>query len=281
MNPLRIGLDVLRTTVSDKTSTVLSQLGDIDSERVDADNVETFGQLCLVARPSKADKGKAAAQCVAMDQGGRLAIIAQRDLRGQQLAGRLAEGEFCLYAPGVDAKSQGRVIGKSDGSITTFTTDTNTDVDSGGKSVYARVAPDGFEWVAPWGTMRFNAESFSITHKPSGCTFDMFAMFGLPAPLDKITSCISLQAGSINMPASATSFGVGVPTPLAGSVAVLAAISGLQAQIAALKIAIAAITAGATNGGTAAIATQAVALAAAAANVSAAVLLIPATTAST
>lgn len=145
----------------------------------------------------------------------------------------LVHGDVVVQAD----KGAARAVVKADGSIALFTTDTN---DDNGKSVYIRVAPDGMQFVAPWGTVKFDASGFHVLHS-SGASFDLGGIYGMPAPLDQITSYVRMSAATINGRASAASFGVGTTDPVASSTAVMTAIAALQAQVTAMEAAWAAL----------------------------------------
>jgi len=90
-------------------------------------------------------------------------------------------------------QGQARVVTNNDGSISLFTTNDNT---KDGKSVYVRVATDAIQFVAPWGTVRFDDTGFHVLHS-SGASFDLGGIYGLPTPLDALTSYVKMQAASI------------------------------------------------------------------------------------
>jgi|GEM_PF-3533692 len=225
---IQVGYAVLRTTVSAVTGKIQAQLGDVRGE-AETDNADWVQQPGFISRPPKAQKGKAAAYAVVVKGGDRDTVVGAVDLRGLELAGLINDGDTVVYAAGEEGTSQGRVALKGDGSVTLFTTDDNT---NDGKSVYMRVAPDGFMWVAPWGTIRFDATGFHVLHD-SGAAFDLGGINGLPAPLDVISSYIKMRAGTIGGASSVTSFG-GNGKPLASASDVFDALANLQSQINAI-----------------------------------------------
>lgn len=227
MSALRVGLDILKTTVNRATNKILAQLGNVVGNVAEHDDVEWIQHVGFYSVPSKAAAGEQAAQAVMIETGGRNVVIGSSDQRGLELAGNAKPGETGMYAAGEDGKAQGRVMAKADGSVNLFTTDTN---EPGGQSVYLRVAPDALLFVAPWGTLRFDATGFHVLHE-SGARFDLGGIQGLPAPLDQLGSYVRMQAGTVNVSASAQSFGVGVHDALAKASVVLAALDALQAQI--------------------------------------------------
>lgn len=219
---IKVGLDVLTSSVDKVTGKILVQLGSVTEQTSDGGGVEWWQHVGFASRPPKPDAKKKAAQAFVLATGDRDVCVASQDTRCLDQYGNLDFGEFCAYAPGEDAKAQGRVIGKKDGSVTVFTTDTNT---KAGRSVYFRTAPDGFLWVAPWGTLRFDASGFHLLHS-SGASINLGGIGGLPAPLDVIASYIKLQAGSV----STSSVG----SPIADATSTVAAIAALQTQLTAV-----------------------------------------------
>jgi hypothetical protein len=300
---IKPGVDILTTTVNRVTGKILAQTGSVTEQTTDSDNVEWWQQVCWASRPSKPSAGSKAAQGVVLACGDHDICISSQDVRCLDQYGNLDFGEFCAYAPGEDGLAQGCVIGKKDGSVTVFTTDTNT---KAGKSVYFRVAkgtndatglPDGFTWFAPWGTTKFDSTGYHTVHV-SGASFHLGGIYGMPAPLDQISSYIKLSAGTIHLECSGLSIGLVGATPVALQIPTAAAIFALQLEIAALQVECAAIAAAlvavtniaplvpATHGAAAAAGTAAVGVAAAvlvtgAATLGAQTLLMPATTSST
>lgn len=188
-----IGVDILGSDVS-SNGTISYQTGDVVTQQVTGANCEAWQHVGFASRPAKADPGKAACQAVTINRGAGDCAIASKDIRGQQIYGNLNAGESCFYAPG----AQGRVVCKSDGSVTVFTTDDNT---NNGNGVYFRVAPNMFQMVAPWGTFTFDATGVHY-NTASGVTFDMGAL-SAPAPLDSVMPnyCrIGTQSFSVDSP---------------------------------------------------------------------------------
>lgn len=222
---IKVGVDILTTTVDKATGKILAQIGSVVEQTTDQSNVEWWQPSGWASRPSKPDAKKAAAQGTVIASGDYDVCIASQDVRCLDIYGNLNFGEFCAFASGSDAKAQGRVIGKGDGTVTMFTTSDNT---KAGKSVYFRVAPDGFIWTAPWGTMRFDAMGFHMIHA-SGACINSGGVGGLPAPLDIVGSYIKLQASNV----SASSIGA----PLADALSTITAIAALQTQMIAIAAA--------------------------------------------
>ena len=264
---IQCGVDILGTTISDKTGNIMCQTGDVVNQDVEADGVEVIQHAGFISRPPKAAAGRAACQAVIVESAGRNFCIATRDARGQKLGGNLGHGESCIYAAGETGTGQARVLCKGNGRVTMFTTDDNTE---NGKSVYFSVSPDGMMWVAPWGTIRFDESGFHILHK-SGASFSIGGIYGMPAPLDQISSYARIQAGTVNLKASAQSFGAGTGDALAGSTAVNSALSAIATALTAIAAQCGPLGNPATAGGAASTAIAAV---------TAAIALIPTTTSS-
>lgn len=237
-------LSVLSTRVTEGGK-VLAQLGD-DRGATDTDNAEWFQPSGIISRPPKVQPGAAAAQVVCLEGGDRDVCLGAQDARGRELAGLIKDGEFCAFAAGELGISQASLLMKQDGSINLFTTDTNT---RDGKSVYLRIAtgtndqglPDGFSFVAPWGTIKFDSAGFRIAHK-SGAAFELGGILGMPAPLDAISSYCKVTAGTLIGTCSAASFGVAAQQPVAQCIPTQTALSALQAQITALQAEIQAVS---------------------------------------
>jgi len=134
-----VGADVLRTTLTDKTRSILVQIGDVVAKVIDADNVEWWQTVGLISRPPKAQPEKAACQVVVLRRGDRDIVIASRDLRGQALTGSLADGETCVYAAGDSGQGQARILLKRNGSINLYTRTKNQ---PDGKGMAIMVNPD-------------------------------------------------------------------------------------------------------------------------------------------
>lgn len=137
---LKVGLDVMSTTVHPKTKKLLAQLGHVGKETTDpdtgkmvstdasteSDNAEIWQQPGIVSRAPKPEKGQTAPQAVALCMGDHDVVIAQQDERGRDLYGSLGYGETSVYGAGADGKSQGRSLYKDDGSVTHLTRKGNT-----------------------------------------------------------------------------------------------------------------------------------------------------------
>ncbi len=176
----QVGVDILKTTVSAVTNKILAQTGDAVGQTTDADNVSWWQHVGFASRPPVPVPGKQAAQAVVIKRGDRDIAIASQDLRGLETYGNLADGETCVYAPGKDGNSQGRVILKDDGSVALYTTDTNA---PGGNMVMLRISPQGgLEFTSQWGSMVFDQTGFHVRTQ-AGPRLDMggIAIPGVPS----------------------------------------------------------------------------------------------------
>ena len=244
----QVGVSILNTVVDKTTSTILAMTGDARAPQADTSEAEWWQHIGFLSRPSNPTVGNTDAQGICgeglvMRRGDRDIVYASRDVRGQSLQGNLAPGETIVYAGGTTGTAQGRVLLKADGSVTTFTTQNNV---PGARSIYARVgtglnaktgAPDGFSWVAPWGSMKFDATGLHVVLTASGTEFHLGAVGGLPPPLDKISSYCNITAGTFRANVSNATVGLGT-VQLANAQATVLAIAGLQSQITTLAGAI-------------------------------------------
>lgn len=149
------------------------------------------------------------------------------DPRIQGKLPRLKPNETYLYGP----LGQG-VRCHVDGTISLFTTDQGPQQ----QSVYQQVKPTAFRQVAPWGSCRFDANGWHLKHV-SQARIDLGAIGGLPAPLDALSSYVTLSAAIINLQGSAVALGAaaGLPDAVAKStpiLAVFAALGNLLTQLA-------------------------------------------------
>jgi hypothetical protein len=122
---------------------------------------------------------------------------------------------------------------------------------AGGPDASYRFTAEGIEFSGAMGTMRFTPEQFAVDHR-SGASLRATAVGGLPAPLNQIASAITLQAGTVDLTASAVSLGPdtkagAVPhQPLANATTLLVYLAELAAAINAIATA---LTTGGNSGG--------------------------------
>lgn len=115
-----IGYDILKTTVSAATKTILVHLGDAVNQTSAAGKGVLWQHVGFVSRPSKPVAGQRAAQAIAIEGTDFNYVIATKDDRGQALSGSIGDGETCLYAGGSDGEGQARILLKGDNSVNLF-----------------------------------------------------------------------------------------------------------------------------------------------------------------
>lgn len=129
---IHVGVGVLNTVRDPVTKTILAFLGDTvqaaagGAGAADGDRAEWWQHVGFASRPPKPEKGRSQTEACIVRQSDHDVCFASRDVRGQELAGELAHGETCLYAPGETGTGQARVLLKKDGSIHAYTRKGNT-----------------------------------------------------------------------------------------------------------------------------------------------------------
>ena len=104
----KVGVHIMNTVIDKVTGTMLAVTGDSYQGTTESTGAEMWWLPGLMGRPPSPVPGtQSTTEAVAIRRGDRDAIIATRDLRGQQLAGSLAPGETVLYGAG-DGGAQGR-----------------------------------------------------------------------------------------------------------------------------------------------------------------------------
>ncbi len=224
---IQVGLDILNTTINEKTGKLLMQLGSVQGQTVDTDGAEPWNQYGVVSRPPKPVAGKLAAQAIVFRTGDRDIVLATQDQRGLELYGNLGYGEVAVYSAGEDGEGQARTLWKKDGSVCTMTTNDNT---PDGKVVALTVSPTALKFTAPWGSLVFDASGLHIKTK-AGPRLDMggLSIPGLPdaligpftgyfkvtAPTVKLDSgSVFIGAGSIFNPATWAPVNATLPPPI-------------------------------------------------------------------
>lgn len=201
-----VPLQVLNVFSAATNGSILLQGGDnINGDAVsqDAQLISPFGFCSKPSLPTPG-AGTAAEMITIQGLGSRDMVIGGRDIRTQAIYGNLAAGESCMFASGSDGNGQARALAKADGSMTLYTTDTNT---AAGNGVYFTVTPTGFNFVAPWGTMVFDATGFHITHM-NGASINLGSINGAPPPLAALSSFVSITAGTFTSDCPITNLGV-------------------------------------------------------------------------
>ena len=193
---IRVGIDILSSALS-ITKAIVVQLGDAIASVVEGQGAEWWQQIGFASLPAEQVKGQQGAQALAIPMGDRFVVFASRDLRGAYLAGQLKPGEACVYAPG----SQARSLYKVDGSSTHYTTDDTTPT---GKTISQQMRPDGFTWIAPWGTLSWDAKGLRI--KDASGAMLLLGPPASPPPglLSNVKSCARLIADATEVLGNAT-----------------------------------------------------------------------------
>lgn len=183
----QVGVSILNTVVDKVTGTILAVTGDARAPATDSSEAEWWQHIGFASRPSNPTPTNTEAQGICGEsltqrRGDRDICYASRDIRGQMLAGNLGPGETIIYAGGKLGTSQGRVLMKDDGSVTLFTTDSNT---ATGNPVAFRISPTGgLEFTSQWGSMVFDQTGFHVRTQ-AGPRLDMggVSLPGVPAAL--------------------------------------------------------------------------------------------------
>lgn len=117
---IKIGEDVLGTSIGAVKNMISAQLGDSVNGDVESDNAEWWQHVGFASRPSKANPGESGCQVLAIEESDYDICFASRDTRVASIYGSLGPGETCIYAGGPDGKGTGRILLKNDGSTETL-----------------------------------------------------------------------------------------------------------------------------------------------------------------
>lgn len=198
--------DILSTQKDSKTNTITCQLGTATTGEVYSDSAEYWQPPGFASLPSPVitPNPKDAPQAISINRVDQEIIFATRDVRTQQNYVNIKPGEVCLFGSGTDGNAQGKVMIKQDSSVTLYTTDSGN---NGGNGVFFKVSPTAFQFVAPWGTLIFDATGFHVTTS-SGAKFDLGGL-AMPAPLNALTSYCNVTAGNTNINSSFVQLGSG------------------------------------------------------------------------
>lgn len=243
---IKVGPDILKSTLDPKTGKILLQLGDVHRETVDADGVEQWQPYGFLSRPPKPDTGeKKAAQAVVLQAADRDIAIGTQDIRGMKLGGQVGEGEALIYASGPDGEGQARAICKATGAAALYSKKGNAE---DGTGIMIAVNPDGSA------TMQAS-EGNCVLAKADGSIeiFNANGSFTVGADGKVViagSSQVAISAGSIALggPAGlAIALGPNVVTAItalqAQNTALQSEITALQGEVSALVTAIAAVAA--------------------------------------
>lgn len=185
-----VGVDVMSATIDAVTGVLTAQIGDAVKGIASSSGAEIWQTWGFASMPSPPSGGQNGAQALVMKRGVLDIIFAGRDARAGQIYGNMKPGEVCVFATGADGKAQGRTIYKADGSVTNFTTDSNT---AGGNAVFTRVSPtDGFEFVSPWCKIMAGPMGVHIT--AGAAQLSLGSVHGLPGPMSALGSYATLTA---------------------------------------------------------------------------------------
>lgn len=207
--------DILTTTLDDQpnspgvlgTNTITCQLGNAITGSPFCDNAEFWGPAGLLSIPSPitSNSPQDAAQCIAISRADQNIVIATRDTRNQNLAGKIQPGETILYAGGTDGTGAGKVVLKADGTVTIF-----TKYKTNGDGMYLQLSPtDGFIVHTPFGRLSLDVSGFNVFLN-NGAGMLLGSVGGLPAPADSFSSCFKVTASSASLDAPLVTLGPSV-----------------------------------------------------------------------
>jgi hypothetical protein len=202
-----------------------------------------WGPPGFIGRPADPTTGTGGGACQALYvvEGNQKRVVATRDNRITGALPQLKPGESMQYGP-----HAGQFIRCDfDGGISIYTTTEDGSPD--GRGIYTKYSPtNGVDTSTPWGRQQIGPNGCHL-QTSGGASLRMGSIQGLPAPLDGLGTYAKLQADMVSIKAAVLSLGSD------GGVANEAAVTTLGLLILQLIAAIAAITPGTTNGGTAAL----------------------------
>lgn len=210
----QVGVSILNTVVDKVTGTILAITGDARAPVTDSSEAEWWQHIGFASRPSNPTPANTEAQGICGEsltqrRGDRDICYASRDIRGQMLSGNLGPGETIIYAGGKLGTSQGRLLMKDDGSVTLFTTDSNT---ATGNPVAFRISPTGgLEFTSQWGSMVLDQTGFHVKTK-AGPRLDMggITIPGVPSAVTgAFTGYANLTAPSVQLAGANVTLGMG------------------------------------------------------------------------
>lgn len=211
---LERGADILSTVVDATTRRVFAFLGDVKAKLADSDKAMWIQHVCWVSLPSLAQAGKAAAQAVIIRRSNGDVVIGSSDARTLEMYGQIGPGEFAAFAPGKDGTSQGRIIGKTDGSINIYTRAGNTS-GGNGMAIMVRAADDTISITngAGYGII-VDSTGIRLTAKDSGLTLGSDGSVKLIGKTKTQVDGASIVLGSVAVPG--VNSAIHGPTGLAG-----------------------------------------------------------------
>lgn len=190
------GVDCLGTSVDPSTGTIIVATGDVNNQFHETDNVELWGPVNWIARPSNPTPGETNKSCqfLVLRESDNDKAFGARDLR-LQLNGQVNAGEFMACAGGEDGKSQGRILGKSSGTIAMYTSEGNVE---GGGSIAIQVnATDGVALSTPWGAITIGPDGLKIVWGSSGIQLNNDGITLIGQGIAVNSGNVSLGAGAI------------------------------------------------------------------------------------
>jgi hypothetical protein len=187
------GVQILNISSGDTNNSIVAQVGDVISQDVESYTAQYIQQVGFVSLPPKAVPGVSGAECIMLRDVQRDMVIGSRDVATQANYGQLTYGETTIYGAGIDGTSQGRVMIKTDGSVTMYTTDDNT---AAGNAVYIRVSPKGFEFKSPFGKLTCDESGWHMANN-SGARLDLI---GNPNPVTGSSATLTGGTVTINSP---------------------------------------------------------------------------------
>ena len=206
--------NILNVALSPTNGSLVAQIGDVQNEDVENYDAQWVQQSGFCSVPPNAVPNQTASEGVVLKTQYRDYVIACRDFSTQNNYGNIGPGEFCVYAAGAAGTSQGKIVGKNNGSVTIYSTDDNT---SSGSGVYFQVSPNAFSFVAPWGSIIFDKNGFHL-NTVSGAGFNLGG-FAAAGPLSTLIGNIcNITASSTTISSPFISLGDGVNTPVLSSV---------------------------------------------------------------
>jgi hypothetical protein len=205
--------NILNVSLGTTNNSGVAQIGDVTNEDVENYEAQWVQQSGFMSIPPQAVPNQTASEGVVLKTQYRDYVIACRDFNTQQNYGNLGPGEFCVYAAGSNGASQGKVVGKTDGSVTIYTTSDNTSTGSG---VYFQISPGGIRFVAPFGSLIFDKNGFQV-NTISGAGFNLGGI-AAAGPLSTIIgNFCNITASNTSIASPFISLGDGVNTPIVSS----------------------------------------------------------------
>ena len=206
---VNIGRDIMSATLDAVTNVITMQLGDAVSGQQETTSAELWQHVGFTSIPSPCSAGQNGCQAVTLNCSDHDVIIATRDTRAAKVVGNLKPGETALWGTGKDGNAQGKILIKQDGSVSIFTTDSNT---QSGNAVTFQVSPLGLYFSAPWGTFKLDSTGFHVTTNTGG-RMDLGGIGGMPGPLAALTSYFIVHAGLIKIDGPQVLLGPSLGTP--------------------------------------------------------------------